>query len=96
MRDVLRATLLAWFVAALTTACGGQSPQSAPPSQSAPDASSGGPRIAWDQFAPSADELRRYSFVLYVDGNSVGLPGATCGALAPDSLNAPCLSLIHI
>ncbi len=92
MRNLLPATLCACLLGILTTACGGQSPQSAPPSQSTSGGTSGGPRLGWDQSAPSAEELRRYSFVLYVDGNPVPLSAATCGALAPDSQTAPCTS----
>ncbi len=80
MRNLLLATTCACLLGILTAACGGDDSREPAPGQSA-----GGPRLAWDQFAPSAEELRRYSFVLYVDGSPVPLPGATCGALAPDS-----------
>ena len=84
MRNLLLATICACLVGALTTACGGED------SQPAPGQSSGGPRLAWDQFSSSAEELRRYSFVLFVDGTPMTLTGASCGTLAADTLTAAC------
>ena len=86
MRNPLLAITCACLLGILTAACGSEDSQ--------PDASrsAGGPRLAWDQFAPGVEELRRYSFVLYVDGSPVPLPGATCGALAPDTPSAQCTS----
>ena len=92
MRNLFRAATCACLLGMLTTACGGPSPQAAPASQSTSRGSSGGPRLAWDQLAPGAEELSLYSFVLYVDGRPDALPGATCGALAPDSPSAQCTS----
>ena len=86
MRNFLLATTCAGLLGILTAACGGDSRE---PSASQ---SAGGPRLAWDQVAPSADELRRYTFVLYVDGSPNPLPAATCGALAPESRSAECTS----
>jgi glucose/arabinose dehydrogenase len=74
-------------VAALALACGGSSSDSQAPSQ--PGASSG-PKLAWDQFAPSTEDLRQYSYVLYVDGAPVPLTAASCGALAAETLTAAC------
>ncbi len=87
MRNLLLATTCACLLGILTVACGGDDSREPSPGQSA-----WVPRLAWDQFAPSAGELRRYSFVLYVDGSPVPLPGATCGALAAETLTASCLS----
>ncbi|MFO7693604.1 MAG: PQQ-dependent sugar dehydrogenase [Vicinamibacterales bacterium] len=92
MRNLLLATTCACLLGLMAAACGGGSSQSDPPSQSASGGASSGPRLAWDQFAPSAEELRRYSFVLYVDGSPVPLTGATCGALAVGSQSAECTS----
>jgi hypothetical protein len=88
MRNLL-ATICTCLLGILTVACGG-APSSAPSNPPGSGGASGGPRLAWDQFAPSADELRRYSYVLYVDGSAVPLPGAACGTLAPDTLQAAC------
>ena len=82
--------LFACLVAALALACGGSSSDSAGPSQSGSGATAGGPKLAWDQFAPSADELRRYSYVLYVDGTPVPLSGTACGPLAAEARTAAC------
>jgi hypothetical protein len=87
MRNLLLATTCAGLLGILAVACGGEDSREPSPSQSA-----GGPRLAWDQFAPSSEELRRYSFVLYVDGSPVPLAAATCGALATDSRSAECTS----
>ena len=92
MRNLFLATTCACLLGVLTAACGGPSPQSAPPSRSASGDALGGPRLAWDQFASNAEELRRYSFVLYVDGTSVPLPDAACGTLPPETLQAACTS----
>jgi glucose/arabinose dehydrogenase len=78
------------LVAALALACGGSSSDSAGPSQPGSGGTAGGPKLAWDQFAPGADELRQYSYVLYVDGTAVPLSGATCGTLATETLTAAC------
>ena len=82
--------LLACLVSTLALACGGSSSDSSGSSQTGSGSAAGGPRLAWDQFAPGADELRRYSYVLYVDGTPVPLPGAACGTLAADTLTAAC------
>ncbi len=88
MRILLRKALLPCLVAALAVACGGSPSDSSPPPGSG--SPTGGPRLAWDQFAPGADELGRYSYVLYVDGAVLPLPGAACGALAAATLTAAC------
>ena len=97
MRDVLRATMVAWFVAALTTACGGSqstpaqgSPSPLSSSQKPPGGGTSVQHLGWDQYAPNAEELRRYAFVLYVDGALTPLANATCGSLAGDTSTAPC------
>jgi glucose/arabinose dehydrogenase len=92
MRILLRKALLPCLVAALAVACGGSPSDSSPDSSPPPGSGSppGGPRLAWDQFAPGADELGRYSYVLYVDGKVLPLPGAACGALAAATLTAAC------
>ena len=82
--------LLACLVSALALACGGSSSDSSGPSQPGSGGAAGGPKLAWDQFAPSADELRKYSYVLYVDGTAVPLSGAACGTLAAETLTAAC------
>jgi glucose/arabinose dehydrogenase len=83
-------TLLTCLVAALALACGGSSSDSAAPSQPGTGGTAGGPKLAWDQSAPSADELRLYSYVLYVDGTAVALPGAACGSLSAETFTATC------
>jgi glucose/arabinose dehydrogenase len=82
--------LLACLASALAIACGGSSSDSPGPSQPGPGSPPAGPKLAWDQFAPSADELRGYSYVLYIDGTAVPLPGAACGTLPPETLVAAC------
>ena len=82
--------LFACLVAALALACGGSSSDSAGPSQPGSGGTAGGPKLAWDQSAPGADELRQYSYVLYVDGTAVPLSGAACGTLAAETLTAAC------
>ena len=81
--------LLVCLVSALAVACGGSSsePPSSSPGTGAP---AGGPKLAWDQSAPGADELRQYSYVLYVDGTATLLTGAVCGNLSAETLTAAC------
>ena len=82
-----RKALLPCLVSALAVACGGSSSDS--PS-SGTGGTAGGPKLAWDQFAPGADELRQYSYVLYVDGTATVLVGASCSALSADTMTAAC------
>jgi hypothetical protein len=82
--------LLVCLVSAWALACGGSSSDSAGPSQPGSGGTAGGPKLAWDQSAPGTDELRQYSYVLYVDGTAVPLPGAACGTLAAETLAAAC------
>jgi len=82
-------TLLACLLASFTPAC---DREQSPPSQPPPGSITGRERLGWDQQAPDADELGQYSFALYVDGLPVVLPDATCGVLAGEGPNAPCLS----
>lgn len=89
MREFSQAMAFVCSLAVLAIACGGGEPL---PSEPPPSSGVGGRTLAWDQHAPTADELRQYSFALYVDGNLVLLPGTTCGSLAGDGPTAPCSS----
>ena len=86
---MLRKTLLPCLLASLAVACNSGSSER---SQQAPGAISGRERIGWDQQAPDAAELGRYTYVLYVDGRPVDLPGAACGALSGEGPTASCAS----
>jgi glucose/arabinose dehydrogenase len=92
MRYLLQAVSSAVLLASLGPACGGG--QSTPSSQTPSGAITGRERLWWDQQAPDAEELARYSYVLYVDGLPVVLPGATCGALAAEGPTASCSSTL--
>lgn len=63
-----------------------------PPVESASSVITGRERLAWDQQAPHMDELRRYEFVLYVDGAAFPLAEASCGPLDVESRTAACSS----
>ncbi len=52
----------------------------------------GSERLAWTQQAFDAEELRQYSYVLYVDGDPVTLAGAACGSPAGELSSARCRS----
>jgi len=86
MRDPLKTIVLGCLLAACSSAC--DSAQSSPP----PGSITGRERLGWDQQAPDADELREYSYVLYVDGVAVVLTSATCGALTGEGPSASCSS----
>ena len=80
MRNLLLATTCACLLGILTAGCGGEESREPSPSQSA-----GGGRASPGTSSRQAPRnCAGYSFVLYVDGNPVPLPAATCGALAPD------------
>jgi glucose/arabinose dehydrogenase len=90
MLGVLRKAPLPCLIALLAVACDhGSSEQS---SQQAPGTISGRERIGWDQQAPDAAALSRYTWVLYVDDRPVDLTGATCGALSGEGPTASCSS----
>ena len=88
MRDLLKALVLASLLASCAAACDrGQSPPQVPPGSI-----TGRERLGWDQQAPHADELREYSWALYVDGVPFVLTNATCGALGGEGPSAACVS----
>jgi glucose/arabinose dehydrogenase len=89
MRDLLRTIVLGCLLASCTSAC---DREQSPPSQPPPGSITGRERVGWDQQAPNADELREYSYVLYVDGVAVVLANATCGALGGEGPSAACSS----
>ena len=86
MRDLLNALVLASLLASSAAAC------DSGPSEPPPGSITGRERLGWDQQAPHADELREYSWALYVDGAAVVLTAATCGALTGDGPSAACSS----
>jgi len=89
MRGILKALLLASLLAPCAAACGSGKTE---PSQPPPGSITGRERLGWDQQAPHADELREYSWVLYIDGVANALPNATCGALGGEGPSAACVS----
>jgi hypothetical protein len=88
MRDLLRTIVLGCLLAACSSACDSRKSEPSQP----PGTITGRERLGWDQQAPDADELRDYSYVLYVDGVAVVLTNATCGALAGEGPSAACSS----
>jgi hypothetical protein len=56
-----------------------QAPEPPRPASDVPLVLVGGERLVWDQGAPSAAAVRRYTFRLYVNGDSAGLADARCG-----------------
>ena len=89
MRDLLKALVLASLLASCSAACDSGKTQ---PSQPPPGSITGRERLGWDQQAPHADELREYSWALYVDGVPFVLTNATCGALSGEGPSAACVS----
>jgi len=88
MRNLL-ATICTCLLGILTVACDHGSSER---SQQATGTISGRERLGWDQQAPDAAELGRYTYVVYVDGRPVDLPGAACGALSGEGPTASCAS----
>jgi hypothetical protein len=86
VRDILRALVLASLLVACASAC--DKGESSPP----PGSVTGRERLGWDQQTPHADELREYSWALYLDGVPVVLTNATCGALSGEGPSAACVS----
>jgi hypothetical protein len=91
MRDLTATILLACFAAALTFGCGGQE-DNTPPNDLPPGTITGREPLVWNQQAADSEELRRYTFALYVDGTAVVLPNASCGALTGTVPSAACTS----
>jgi hypothetical protein len=85
------ATVLGTFVVILAgVACGGGNDSGGgepgtPPAQTPPGTAisvRGTERLAWEQSAPSYQQLLNYSFTAYVDGTRAGLTGVECGQTA--------------
>jgi hypothetical protein len=81
------ACLVTFAIILTTAACGGGDDSggdepAAPPSQSTPGTGvtvRGAERIAWDQIAPSSQQLAGYAFTAYVDGTAGRMTGVECG-----------------
>jgi hypothetical protein len=88
-RQHVAAFLVTFSLVFTTAACGGgndsggDEPVTPPPPQSTPGqgvAVRGTERLAWDQTAPSYQQLVGYVFSAYVDGTAVRMTGVECGA----------------